>query len=673
MEHQTLPQDQFKLYRSITRRYLLAVMIIAFLSGVAFYTLKTALNDFDSTAYIVNLSGRQRMLSQHIALDAHRLHEQKFIASKPYENTTSLMSRNISDMRKANKQLSSGFLENRKVVDLSPTLRELYFGDKDVYNRVNDYLDKATLVLESPSAERVKTAIAWIDDNSEQLLKDLNTIVNQYQAEGEERLAFIERLEIGVISTTLLALLLEILFIFRPMAREVIASRTAEAKTLNNLQDLVELRTLKLENTNKKLKKIASLDPLTGLRNRLTLEIDIEKLISAFQEHKQPFTVAMVDIDFFKSVNDEYGHPAGDYVLKTLAHLFSEQTREYDHVYRAGGEEFFIILQRVSFEEANNKLEHLRQLVSEYEFHYEGQPISLTISLGVFHTELFPIRDPHELFQVVDEALYHSKHSGRNRLTIATHERSEDINTENHNKLIVEFSTSDLHQIKHIEGDFFLLTGYSDDLLKQKQMNFHELVYEDDRALLDKAIADAKKGIKRFITIRLKSSDGLVKIVGVHTESTDHGFKLDLQDALLQSNSYNEKMMVHNFHAMLENTNDYIYFKNRFHVFTAASKSLVELTSVNNRKQLVGQTDYEVFPKEYADEYFKLERKVFSGDCDVAQDFQPTMTTEGVKGWVDNRKYPIRDHNNNIIGLFGIARVISDDDYKKMKHTRQTS
>lgn len=415
-----IPESQLLLYKSITRRYLLAVSIIAFLSVSAFFTLRSALSDSDSTAYIVNLSGRQRMLSQHIALDAHRLYIQRFVNQQPDESYLTLMDRNIGDMRRANRQLSSGLLNSDDIVNLSPTIRDMYFGNMDMHNRVNRYLDQATQILNGDDPAQILASVEWINAHSEQLLTDLNAIVNQYQTESEERLYLIEQLEKVVLFTTLTILILEVLFIFRPMAKEVISSKTSEAKTLANLQDLVEIRTIKLEKSNQKLQKMASHDPLTGLRNRLTLEADIERMISNFNSHGGPFAVAMIDIDHFKLINDNHGHLAGDQVLKTLAKVLADSLRESDRVYRAGGEEFVLILQRLSESEATSKLEHLREKINQYGFEFEGRRITLSISLGLFHSDMFAASTPNDIMRSVDEALYHSKNTGRNRLTLAS-------------------------------------------------------------------------------------------------------------------------------------------------------------------------------------------------------------------------------------------------------------
>ncbi|MDQ6968821.1 MAG: GGDEF domain-containing protein, partial [Mariprofundaceae bacterium] len=130
-------------------------------------------------------------------------------------------------------------------------------------------------------------------------------------------------------------------------------------------------------------------------------------------------------------------------------------------------------------------------------------------------------------------------------------------------------------------------------------------------------------------------------------------YKDSLQDSTKDS-------LTVNFESMMENTNDYIYFKNHNHVFTGASQSLVSLCDpVEHWTDFLGQTDYDLFPEEYADKYFNLERAVFSGQL-VAKEIQKTLSTDGKEGWIDNHKYPINDKQGEIIGLFGVARDITE-------------
>ena len=283
-----------------------------------------------------------------------------------------------------------------------------------LYDRVGNYVNISKKLLTSINNQEALVTLRLIDTTSEQLLKDLNTVVNQYQLEGETRLERIEKLELLVWITTLIVIFLEVLFIFRPMLSLIVMSQKAQKDTMDNLEEIVESRTIKLEIANQKLKELTIHDPLTKLRNRLTLEADIESLMRTSKLHNIPFALCMIDIDWFKKVNDTYGHLAGDHILQELALLFKEFIREYDHLYRAGGEEFVLVLNRVNLDKALAKLEKLRQMVQDHQFTYKGQHIPLTISAGLYHSNQFTLSRVHDVILSADTALYMAKNSGRN-------------------------------------------------------------------------------------------------------------------------------------------------------------------------------------------------------------------------------------------------------------------
>ena len=412
-------QSHKLLFRSIRRRYLLGVLIIAILSTTGYFTLQSALSGSDSTAYIVNLSGRQRMLSQHIALDAHRVYEAIVNQEKPPEEILARMKRHIHDMQSANLKLSTGLLSDTWTVELSATTRAMYFGEMNLNKRINAYLETAKQLLNNPDENETSALVASINHTSEQLLTDLNAAVNQYQLEGEERLGSIETLQLFLLMMTLIALLLEVKFIFRPMLSIVEASLRAQVDAMENLEEIVESRTLKLESANKKLKDIATQDPLTKLKNRLTLESDIEILIRLSERQHTHFALCMLDIDHFKQVNDSYGHPAGDYILEELAILLKNETREYDQIYRAGGEEFVLVLNNISFAEATEKLGKILISIQQHRFKYGDNIIPLTISAGIYHSDQFALSKVHDVLRSADTALYAAKHAGRNCFKIA--------------------------------------------------------------------------------------------------------------------------------------------------------------------------------------------------------------------------------------------------------------
>jgi len=169
-------------------------------------------------------------------------------------------------------------------------------------------------------------------------------------------------------------------------------------------------------------------------------------------------------------------------------------------------------------------------------------------------------------------------------------------------------------------------------------------------------------------TIRIIHANGKVVILRLEALVNNKSeLILQLQDSTKLAIVVRDSLLIHNFHAMLEKNQDYIYFKDRHHVFTAASETLVAITSVNSRDELMGKIDYDVFSRECADQYYQLEKQIFTGQVDVAQQVQPTIDKQGNSARVDNQKYPIKETQENIIGLFGIARIINDCQYKQLK------
>ena len=121
----------------------------------------------------------------------------------------------------------------------------------------------------------------------------------------------------------------------------------------------------------------------------------------------------MIDIDFFKKINDNYGHGAGDYILKAISDIFKENLRKSDIISRYGGEEFCIVLSIKERKDGINVMEKIREIVEKQSFIYEGIKIPVTISIGVLSEidETF-----EECIKIADKLLYEAKESGRNRV-----------------------------------------------------------------------------------------------------------------------------------------------------------------------------------------------------------------------------------------------------------------
>jgi diguanylate cyclase (GGDEF)-like protein/PAS domain S-box-containing protein len=163
----------------------------------------------------------------------------------------------------------------------------------------------------------------------------------------------------------------------------------------------------------KELEKFASIDKLTGIYNRRMLDTFLQKEIEVAKRHKDNLSLIIIDIDFFKLVNDTYGHLVGDNVLKQLSKIISENIRISDIFGRYGGEEFLIICTKTSEDSAFILAEKLRKEIENFRFEKVGYK---TISLGI--SSLKKDDNIELLFKKADEALYEAKKSGRNKSII---------------------------------------------------------------------------------------------------------------------------------------------------------------------------------------------------------------------------------------------------------------
>ena len=167
----------------------------------------------------------------------------------------------------------------------------------------------------------------------------------------------------------------------------------------------------------------ATLDALTGYNNRHQFEKRLKEMTASAKRQNQPLCCIMSDIDFFKKVNDTYGHAVGDCVLKTVAKTIKKELRESDIASRYGGEEFVFLLPQTNLEEATIVAERLRASVEKKKINIEEykikdtKEISVTVSIGV--SEFKNEKDYEMLYKKADSALYEAKETGRNKIIIA--------------------------------------------------------------------------------------------------------------------------------------------------------------------------------------------------------------------------------------------------------------
>ena len=421
--------DAEELKGNFTRRYLLAILLSTFFSTIAFFILHSALKFNNSTEIVVNISGKQQMLSQRIASQSQQFYRDILDKkARKYENVSeSALYDSVREMGDANERLSSGKLNNENTIELSKEVHALYFGDRHLKNKVDAYLVLGNRLLHARTKQEAKIILDELLYTSGKLLLDLEVVVVQYQHERDEYLLILYNFGLIVWLLTLFMLLFEVIFIFQPMANKI---RELFQKVVWNRQNLlqeIDIRTFNLQQANEKLAHLASHDPLTGLKNRLNLEEELESLINHYKIHHLPYAVVMLDIDWFKKINDTYGHDAGDFVLCELAKIFSENVRSQDSVYRAGGEEFVIIFNRITKDKVLDKCEKIRQKIQDHLFVYNEESFKVTISSGVYHTDIVEVETIQEGLKLADNALYEAKRTGRNKVVLA-HEDSMLLN-----------------------------------------------------------------------------------------------------------------------------------------------------------------------------------------------------------------------------------------------------
>lgn len=167
-------------------------------------------------------------------------------------------------------------------------------------------------------------------------------------------------------------------------------------------------------------------DGLTGLYNRRHFEQNVEREFLRTRRYSSDLSLAMIDIDHFKQINDTYGHQFGDYALREISKIVSESFRKTDMMCRYGGEELAVILTETALDSATIPLERLRVKISEHEFSYNGETVNITVSVGL-GSYIKEMQSQKELIECADKALYKAKQDGRNKVVSYTNEGFNNI------------------------------------------------------------------------------------------------------------------------------------------------------------------------------------------------------------------------------------------------------
>jgi diguanylate cyclase (GGDEF)-like protein len=181
--------------------------------------------------------------------------------------------------------------------------------------------------------------------------------------------------------------------------------------------DLLRERMHEIEALQSQLHEQAIRDALTGTFNRRYLEETLERELARAEREKYPLTIAMMDLDRFKLLNDTYGHAAGDLMLQRFARLIQEKIRKSDILCRYGGEEFVVLMPNAALPDAQRRAEQWRLACELMKMSYRDWVLGATISLGLSSNTETGLSSG-QLLDRADQALYHAKSGGRNRVVI---------------------------------------------------------------------------------------------------------------------------------------------------------------------------------------------------------------------------------------------------------------
>ncbi len=204
-------------------------------------------------------------------------------------------------------------------------------------------------------------------------------------------------------------------YLVKPMHVNDLRTRLIAAKRITDLHVQLGQQRAEMAQLNDRLNAMTLRDPLTGLGNRRALEADLTMLEARVARYGHSYSVALIDVDCFKSFNDSYGHQAGDRALQAVAAQLGDEARSGDAVYRYGGDELLCLFPEQSIATARVAVERMRSGVEQLRVPHAANPAGiLTVSAGLARMDPQFTRRPNAVLKEADEALYRAKMLGRN-------------------------------------------------------------------------------------------------------------------------------------------------------------------------------------------------------------------------------------------------------------------
>lgn len=290
-------------------------------------------------------------------------------------------------------------------VDLKLIAMEYEALDLAAQNRI----DEARRIIESRRYD-------YLVDVYHQGVRSIETSAARYAESMRWQLGFNVWLIVAMSAASLVLVIVGWVALMMPTRRWGQKLEEARSQT-ERTAALLEEKQSDLEAANKQLFKQARTDLLTGLGTRLQFHEDIAKIWPSIEEGKASASLMICDIDFFKHYNDTFGHIAGDEVLRQVAAALTQAQRRGDRIYRMGGEEFLVLLDRCSAEDAKGCADRYRRAVEKLAIPHSKSPIGkVTISVGVASSGECAQATVQGWLSLADQALYEAKATGRNRV-----------------------------------------------------------------------------------------------------------------------------------------------------------------------------------------------------------------------------------------------------------------
>ena len=374
--------------RATTVIYLIALLIIAGISITSHVLTNRVVAQQEITALLVNTASRQRTLLQRTTRIAEGVADGSIDGNAGRNELRMLADR----MDLAQHQLAYGDMTRGIPAAASPQLRAIYFRPPvRLENQVNVFLAHTRSFAAKPSVTLADMDLrAMVTAAGMPLLDGLDTAVAEYQAASEHDVRHLRHVMSTLTGIMLVVLVLEALLIYRPL--------------FNRLTGAIS-----------SLVKASTTDFLTGIMNRRAFLSSAERELSRTGRVQQPLCLLMVDIDHFKRINDTYGHPVGDLVIKHFAAVAQTNLRNGDSLGRMGGEEFAIMMPGTSLAGAEQAAERIRERFSATTAAVtpHAQRVLATVSIGVSCATGGTVED---LMADADRLLYRAKQDGRNRV-----------------------------------------------------------------------------------------------------------------------------------------------------------------------------------------------------------------------------------------------------------------